>query len=111
MPDLDGYVLALLRKRIGTERAISVDRLAADASIFYGNTLNEREVRQIVHDLRFSGEPICSGPSGFYWPDTLQDVLVCADHEFRSAARSMLLTARKLRQAGKALFGGQGRLL
>jgi len=111
MTDLDSYVLALLRKRVGTDRAISVDKLAAEASVFYGNAINEREVRQIVHDLRFSGQPICSGPSGFYWPDTLQDVLDCADHEFRPAARSMLLTARKLRQAGKALFGGQGRLL
>jgi hypothetical protein len=111
MPELSGYVLALLRERVGTDRAISVDRLVAEVSGFYNNVLNEREIRQIVHDLRFSGEPICSGPSGFYWPDTLQDVLACADHEFRFSARSMLLTARKLRQAGKALFGGQGRLL
>ncbi len=111
MPNLDGYILALLKEHIGADWAISAAGLASKASAFLGVAVDSRQVRQVIHDLRASGQPICSGPAGFYWPEALQDVLSTADLEFRSEARSMLQTARKLRDAGRALFGGQGRLL
>lgn len=111
MPDVNGYVLALLRDHVGAEQAISAEGLAGKVSAFFGNSIKGREVRQIIHDLRHAAEPICSGVEGFYWPAGLQDVLSTAELEFRSEARSMLLTARKLREAGRAHFGGQTRLL
>jgi hypothetical protein len=111
MPDFGGYLLTLLREHIGSTEAIGAMDLALKVSAYSGETVDSRQVRQAVHDLRISGQPVCSGAGGFFWPASLQDVLVCADTEFRSEARSMLLVARKLRQAGRVLFGGQARLL
>jgi hypothetical protein len=111
MPDLNGYILALLREHTGSNEAISAADLAGKASAFLGDGVDGREVRKAIHDLRMAGNPVCSGPVGFYWPTALQDVLSTADHEFRSEARSILLTSRKLREAGRCLFGGQSRLL
>jgi len=111
VPDPNSYVLALLRERVGVDQAISAADLAAKATAYYGDAIGEREVRQIVHDLRLEGQPICSSGDGFFWPASLQDVLDTAEREFRSHARSMLMVARRLRQAGNRLFGGQGKLL
>ena len=107
MPDLSGYILALLQERVGSDQAIPAETLAAKATDFYNVSVTGREIRQAVHDLRMAGQPICSGSGGFFWPVCLQDVLATADHEFRGEARSMLKTARLLRQSGRALFGGQ----
>jgi hypothetical protein len=111
MPYLNGYVLATLKEHTGSGQAISAADIAGRASAFFGEPIDGRMVRQAVHDLRMAGQPVCSGPAGFFWPIALQDVLGTADLEFRSEARSMLLTARRLRQAGRVLFGGQGKLL
>jgi hypothetical protein len=111
MPDLNGWVLAVLQGRVGVINAISAADLASKASAFYNVEITGREIRQVVHDLRISGQPICSGSNGFYWPDSLQDVLRTADLEFRSEAKSLLQTARKIREAGRRLFGGQNRLI
>jgi len=111
MPDLSGYVLALIKEHVGTEQATPAEALAAKATAFYNVSISGREIRQVIHDLRMAGQPVCSGPAGFFWPIALQDVLGTADLEFRSEARSMLLTARRLRQAGHVLFDGQLRLI
>jgi hypothetical protein len=105
---LNSLILSLLRERgAGADSAISAENLAGKASSFLNESVNGRQVRQVIHDLRISGQPICSGQNGFYWPASLQEVLNTADHEFRSEARSMLATARALREAGRRLFGGQ----
>jgi hypothetical protein len=111
MPNLSGYVLSLIQEHIGFLNAIPAETLAVKASAFYNVSISGREIRQVVHNLRQAENPICSGAAGFYWPVALQDIFICTDYEFRSQARSMLLTARKLRQAGNRLFGGQGRLI
>jgi hypothetical protein len=109
--DFSGYVLALVKEHTGSDQAIAAADLAGKASMFFGEPIDGRMVRQAIHDLRMAGQPICSSKDGFFWPAALDDVLSTADHEFRSEARSMLLTARKLREAGRVFFGGQGRLI
>lgn len=108
MPDLSGYVLALIQEHVGSGNAIPAEALAAKATAFYNVSTSGREIRQVIHDLRQAEKPICSGADGFYWPACLQDVHTCVDLEFRG---SMLRTARVMRQAGNRLFGGQGRLI
>jgi hypothetical protein len=108
---IQSFLLSTIRERVGSDSPISVNVLAGKTSAISGKLVSGREVRQIVHNLRISGQPICSGPAGFYWPDSLQDIIRTADLEFRSEARSMLQTARKLREAGRVLFGRQQRLL
>src|SRR5271157_314380 len=97
---LQGYILNVIRSRgRGVNTAIGADSLASKASTYFGRPIHSREVRQTIHDLRMLDLPICSGAQGFFWPDCLQDVLETANSEFRGEARSMLLTARKLREA------------
>ena len=103
------YILAVLRDRVGSANAITAAELAAKVSAFEGRKVDGREIRDTIHNLRTS-QAICSGPAGFFWPASSQDVFQTADVEFRSEARSMLLTARKLREAGRRMFGNQGRL-
>lgn len=106
--NLQNYLLGTIRRGgCGPESAISADRLAREASVFLRSSIDNRTIRATIHDLRLSGQPICSGPTGFFWPSSLNDVLVCADLEFRGEARSMLYTARKLREAGRSMFGQQ----
>ena len=111
MSNLDGYILALLQEHSGADHTIPAEVLASKASTFFDAKITVREVRPVIHDLRQASNPICSGQNGFYWPGCLQEVLSNADNEFRFEARSMLLTARKLREAGRLLFGRQGRLI
>jgi hypothetical protein len=110
MSNLDGYILALLQEHSGADHTIPAEVLASKASTFFDAKITGRDVRQVIHNLRQAGNPICRGQQGFYWPAELENVFACANYEFRSEARSMLLTARKLRNAGRALFGGQHRL-
>ncbi|MCL4473529.1 MAG: hypothetical protein M1455_06270 [Actinobacteria bacterium] len=55
----------------GQKHAIKAPALAADLGI------SDREVREIIHDLRVTGEPICSGAHGFYWPVSREDAGPC----------------------------------
>jgi hypothetical protein len=110
--NLQGFILAVVRQRgAGAGVAIGSAALADKATSLFNKEIRTREVRQAVHDLRAEGQPICSSGAGFFWPASLQDVFQTVDVEFRSLARSELLTARLLRDAGRRLFGGQWRLL
>jgi hypothetical protein len=111
MPNLDGYILALLQEHTGAEQTVPAEVLASKASTFFDAEITVQEIRQVIHHLRQARHPICSGQNGFYWPGCLQEVISTADNEFRSEARSLLLAARKLREAGRALFGRQYRLM
>jgi hypothetical protein len=103
--------LDVLHDHTGAENAIAAADLAERVTTFLGEPVSEREIRQAIHDLRHVEKPVCSGATGFFWPACLQDVLACVDLQFRGEARSMLKTARIMRQAGNRLFGGQGRLI
>lgn len=110
--NLQGFILSIIRQRgAGAGLAIGSAALADRAMSLFNREISTREVRQAVHNLRAEGQPICSSGAGFFWPASLQDVMRCVDLEFRSLARNELLTARRLRDAGRRLFGGQWRLL
>lgn len=48
MPDIDGYILALLREHTGSNEAIGAVDLAAKATAFLGKTIDGRAVRQPI---------------------------------------------------------------
>ena len=58
MPDLAGYVLALVQERVGAVNAISAADLAAKSSTFYNAEITGRDVRQVIHNLRQAENPI-----------------------------------------------------
>ena len=110
--NLRGFVLAKIRQAgAGVGFALGSAALADRAMQLFNRDISTREIRQAVHDLRAEGQPICSSGAGFFWPCCLQDVMQTVELEFRSVARSELLTARLLRDSGRRLFGGQWRLL
>jgi hypothetical protein len=109
---LESFVLSIIRQRgAGAGAAISVVSLAGRAGSFFSRSFSRGEIRGVIHSLRDQGQPICSCPSGYFWPADLQDVLDCVNSVFRGPARDQLRTSMRMKIAGRRLFAGQMELL
>jgi len=106
--DLQSLLLNIIRQRgSGEGSAIKLKVLTERASIYFNRSIPPCTVRESIHLLRQRGYPICSSSLGFFWPASLEDIFSTVNRVFRSPARSELLTSRRMRDAGRRLFGGQ----
>ena len=85
---------------VGKEKAISAAALAAKWNC------SERHVRTIVADLRRSGEWICSGNEGYWFPEGLEEMSATI-LRMTSHAIDELKAVSKMRKALKGTTNGQ----
>jgi hypothetical protein len=107
--NLKKAVMRNLKSHVGEAEAISSESLALwlKTAGFANVPDLQRKVRDIIHDLRQEGTPICSrAGKGYFWPASLEEVE--ATHQYLDTiAKDQLYTAKQIKDGGIKLFGGQ----
>lgn len=105
---LDKDVLFALQYALGRKHAIGRAALLGYLHSVYGREVNEREMRQCIHDLRRAGHLICSAPGedgGYYMATTLQEFDEFLERELHPKAMDLLETEKAMKAAARQRFG------
>ncbi|GAP11773.1 hypothetical protein BECAL_02966 [Bellilinea caldifistulae] len=106
-PGLERAILRVLESRRGRRNAIGRNELTAMVRRL-GQPASERQVREMIKQLRRKGYLICSAPGedgGYYWADTLEEYQEFRKMEFAAKIADMSETLRAMDQSAERIFG------
>ncbi len=106
-PGLERAVLRVLSYHIGRSRAIGRDDLVLQVG-YMGSASTERQVREVIHQLRRQGFLICSaaGVEGGYWiAESRQEYDEFRQAEFAAKISDMSETMAAMDSAAQIAFG------
>lgn len=104
---LDRAVLRVLSMHIGREQAVGREELVQVVASL-GFPAHERQVREVIKDLRRRGELICSAAGedgGYYLAASREEFEEFAQAEFGAKIADMSQTLGAMRQAADSAFG------
>ena len=111
-PGLSTHVARLLSSHIGRNQAILGDELTRRLQSQYPR-LDQRVVREAIHQLRRDGMLICAAPGasgGYYVASSWSELEEFASRELRSRAMDLLETEKRLLRSAERQFGPQPNL-
>jgi DNA-binding transcriptional regulator PaaX len=104
---LDGELVRILSGHVGYPNAIGRGKLVEIIRLA-GKDVNERVVRQAIHDLRRAGYLICSAPGedgGYYMAGNLDEFDDFIARELHPKAMDMLETEKAMKESARQQFG------
>ena len=102
-------VLEALEKRVGPANGATVRELASDVLGRPSTSSDERQLRQVVVQLRRSGYPICSTPDeGYHKAANAADLQRTCVHLINRLETTSLQVAAMLRISAPQLYGQFG---
>lgn len=108
-PGLSAHVARMLSSHIGRSQAILGEELTRRLHSIYPR-LDQRVVREAIHQLRRDGILICAAPGasgGYYVASSWSELEEFATRELRSRAMDLLETEKKLLRSAERQFGPQ----
>jgi hypothetical protein len=104
---LEGELVRILSAHVGYPQAIGREKLVLTVRLA-GRDVNERVVRQVIHDLRRKGHLICSAPGesgGYYLAANLVEFQEFYERELHAKALDLLETEKVLKESARRQFG------
>ena len=101
------HLLAALRCHIGPANGATVHQLVCEITGYERiDSAAEREIRNLVKELRLEGHHICALPgSGYYMAQTPDDLTATCEHLYQRAITSLTQIARMKKIADPDLRG------
>jgi hypothetical protein len=103
-------LLAALSRHVGRERGITIGNLVFEATGRAPDTATERRARELIVELRMTGQHICGHPSSGYWIAASADELDAACTFLVDRAMTSLRQVAAMRRVSLPDLYGQLRL-
>lgn len=98
--------LTYVKPCVGKEKAMLRESVLIHLQMFYFKTLTDSEMRLAKEFLIEQGEPICSGPGGYWYAKDQTEALEAAKY-LEGKAKDMLHKAKLLKDSAHRIYGGQ----
>lgn len=102
-------VVMILVEHVGKEQAITREKLLEELNQISPREVQDRQLQQVIRDLRTAGYLICSnaggGAKGYFLPVDMVEYLEFDEHEFESKLRTMTITRNTMMQNAREQLG------
>ncbi len=98
--------LAYVKPCVGREKVVLRESVLFHLRTFHFKTLTDSEMRLAKESLIEQGEPICSGPNGYWYAKDQGEAMEAARY-LEGKAKDMLHKAKLLKDSAHRIYGGQ----